>query len=116
MAPAGGLVSDDAKEIGEDEEGGDAGIDDIKLEGTIHQESVADQAEDPVKVEEQEDVIDPDDPLYGLEHRLKNSNIDADTKEVIKAKLAEAQAKIKEQLDARQTNLDAKVAAGGKKK
>ena len=90
LAPAGGLVSDECKEIGDEEEGGDAGIDAIQLEGTIHQESIADQAEEAVKVEEQDEVIDPDDPLYGLEQRLKNSNIDADTKEVIKAKLAEA--------------------------
>ena len=100
-APSGGLECDECKEIKDDEEGGDAGIDAIQLEGTIHQDSVADGNEEAVKVEEQEDEVDPDDPLYGLEQRLKHAILDADTKEVIKKKLAEAQAKIKEGLEAR---------------
>lgn len=96
MAPSGGLESDDCKEIKDDEEGGDAGIDAIHLEGTIHQESIADGAGEAPEEEEKEDQVDPDDPLYGLEQRLKHANLDQDTKEVIKSKLAEAQTKIKE--------------------
>jgi hypothetical protein len=62
---------------------------------------VADAPGDAAEEEEQEEKVDPDDPLYGLEQRLKHANLDADTKEVIKLKLAEAQTKIKEQLDNR---------------
>ena len=60
--------------------------------------------------------IDPDDPLYGIDERLKYTQIDDETKVVIKQKLKEAQDKIKEQLEQRQSNLDQKLAAGGKKK
>ena len=54
MAPSGGLESDDCKEIKDDEEGGDAGIDAIHLEGTIHQESIADGAGEAPEEEEKE--------------------------------------------------------------
>ena len=112
-APAGGL--DEAKDLKslDEEEGDMAGM----IEGTINNDSVNDVApEDAPKEEEQEEVVDPDDPLYGLEQRLKYSDLDEDTKNIIKQKLAEAKEKINEQLEQRQQNLDQKLAAGGKKK
>ena len=35
-------------------------------------------------------IVDPEDPLYGLEQRLKHSALDKETKEVIKVKLLAA--------------------------
>ena len=114
MAPAGGLdQAKDLKSLDDEEEAMGA-----MIEGTINNESVAGDVdqEDAPKEEEKEDIIDPEDPLYGLEQRLKYSDLDEDTKNVIKQKLAQAKEKINEQLEQRQQNLDAKLAAGGKKK
>ena len=84
MAPAGGL--DQAKDL-DAEENAD-GVENL-VEGTINNDSVGDvSAKDAPKEEEKEDVIDPEDPLYGLEQRLKYADLDDDTKNVIKAKLA----------------------------
>ena len=68
--------------------------------------------------EEAEDVIDPDDPLYGLEQRMANLDLDEESKAVLRAKLIEASNRIKEGLDKRQQDLDAKLAAmpAGKKR
>lgn len=44
---------------------------------------------------EPEEVVDPEDPLYGLEQRLQGLNVDDESKRIIKDKLAEASNKIK---------------------
>ena len=51
--------------------------------------------------EEVEEIVDPEDPLYGLDQRLKYAKLDDDTKNLIKAKLKDAQNKIKENLTTR---------------
>ena len=57
--------------------------------------------------------MDPEDPLYGLEQRLRNMHLDEESKKIIKEKLEEANNKIKFALEDRQKNLDAKIAGGG---
>ena len=68
--------------------------------------------------EEAEDIVDPSDPLYGLEQRMANLDLDDESKNVLRTKLIEASNKIKEGLEKRQTDLDAKLAAmpAGKKR
>ena len=39
--------------------------------------------------------MDPNDPLYGLEQRLKNLDLDEESRRIIKEKLEEASSKIK---------------------
>lgn len=53
--------------------------------------------EEPPMQEEQEpdDFVDPEDPLYGLEQRLKGFSMDDESKRIIKQKLVEASQKIK---------------------
>lgn len=103
MAPG---CLDEAKDLKELDEDAEAGIEGL-VEGTINNDSIADvPQEDAPKEEEKEEIVDPDDPLYGLEQRLKYSDLDEDTKNVIKQKLAQAKEKINEQLDQRQQNLD----------
>lgn len=120
LAVAGGLESKDCKEINDQEEG-IPNVTQANPEGTVDgmspkQGKEIDAQDQEVAEEEENLVIDKDDPLYGLQTRLKHSNLDEDTKEIIKQKLFEAQEKIKEQLNARQTNLETKLAAAGKKK
>ena len=65
MAPAGGLdQAKDLKSLDDEEEAMGA-----MIEGTINNESVGGDVdqEDAPKEEDKEDIIDPDDPLYGLE-------------------------------------------------
>ena len=57
-----------------------------------------------------ESDIDPEDPLYGLDQRLKNMKLDDDTRRIIKEKLEESNVRIKMALDDRQKNLDSKLA------
>jgi len=64
---------------------------------------------------EEDPEVDPSDPLFGLDQRLKHTNLDEETRQFIKKKLGEAQKKIQEQLEARQLNLDSKLATGKKK-
>lgn len=61
--------------------------------------------------EEKEDIVDPEDPLYGLEQRLRGMDLDDDSKRIIKDKLFEASTKIKQGLEQRQANLEAKINA-----
>ena len=71
-----------------------------------------DQQEEDQKDEgEEDDIVDPNDPLYGLEQRLSQLDLDEASKAVLKSKLVEASNKIKEGLEKRQTDLDAKLAA-----
>ena len=67
--------------------------------------------ESAAEEEEPEDIVDPDDPLYGLDQRLADLNIAEESKKIIRDKLVEASSKIKSGLEARQADLDAKVAA-----
>ena len=60
------------------------------------------EAEEENKEEEEaEDTIDPNDPLYGLDSRLAQLDLDEDSKAVLKKKLIEASDKIREGLDKR---------------
>ena len=56
--------------------------------------------------------VDPEDPLYGLEQRLKNMSLDEESRRIIREKLDEANQKVKFALDERQKNLDVKLAGG----
>lgn len=70
--------------------------------------------------EEDEGEVDPDDPLYGLDQRLRNLNLDDESRRIIKEKLHEANHRIKSTLEERQKNLDSKLSekptAAAKKK
>ena len=68
--------------------------------------------------EEADDIVDPNDPLYGLEARMAQLDLDEESKSVLRNKLIEASNRIKEGLEKRQTDLDAKLAAmpAGKKR
>lgn len=57
--------------------------------------------------------MDPEDPLYGLDQRLRNMNLDEDSRRIIKEKLEEANNRIKTALDDRQKNLDSKLGDKG---
>lgn len=72
----------------------------------------------PEQEVEQEDIVDPEDPMYGIDQRLKSLQLDDESTRIIKEKLQEAQGKIKLGLEQRQANLDAKINAAppGKKK
>ena len=65
----------------------------------------------PEEAEDQEEILDPEDPLYGLNERLSQLAINEESKAVIKAKLLETNNKIKEKLLARQENMEQKIAA-----
>lgn len=117
QACAGGLDGSECKQIPEDEgeEHEDLGP---APEGTVKdQDSVGGEA-DASQLEVEEDLnVDPDDPLYGLDQRIKHSNLDDQTKAIIKTRLAEAHHKIKENLRLRQENLESKMAGSkGSKK
>ncbi len=73
-----------------------------------NQRNVTARDEDEVQ-QEPEEIVDPDDPLFGLELRLRELNLDEESKRVIKLKLQEASAKIKTGLEQRQANLDNKL-------
>lgn len=62
--------------------------------------------------------MDPENPLYGLEERLRNMNLDEESLRIVKEKLMTANIKIKNALEDRQKNLDSKLGekAGAKKK
>jgi hypothetical protein len=68
--------------------------------------------------EDQDDILDPDDPLYGLDQRLADLTVTEESKRVIREKLLEASNKIKENLKQRQESLDSKLSQPppGKKK
>lgn len=109
-APAGGLVSANCKEIVEEQTLPEEHV--LDLDGTGGGQGAGDgqqedgQLDDAAEEEEEDLIVDPSDPLYGLELRLKHTNLDDMTRSVIKAKLLEAQAKINDKLEARQANLD----------
>lgn len=73
--------------------------------------------EEGLEDKEEEEFLDPSDPLYGLEARMAKLDLDEESKTVLRNKLIEASGRIKEGLDKRQTDLDAKLAAmPGKKR
>lgn len=90
---------------------------DDKPKATLESQATKDEAPAEEQVEP-EDIVDPEDPLYGLDQRLKGLALDDESKRIIKDKLNEASAKIKQGLEQRQANLDAKINAAppGKKK
>ena len=47
------------------------------------------------ELEEEEAEVDPNDPLYGLDQRLRNLDLDDESRRIIKEKLGEANNKIK---------------------
>ncbi len=53
------------------------------------------------EAEPAEDIVDPEDPLYGLEQRLRGLGMDDESKRIIKTKLKEASLKIKMGLEQR---------------
>lgn len=62
-----------------------------------------------VVAEELEDVIDPDEPLYGLKERLMNLGLDEQSMNIIVERLVEANTKVKKGLEERQVNLEQKM-------
>ena len=100
--PCEGLESSVCKVVPEDdglEDVGDVGPDiagTVKDQESLGQADASGMGDDGV---EQEDNVDPDDPLYGLEQRLKHSNLDDETRAIIKTRLQEAHGKIKENLE-----------------
>ena len=79
-------------------------------EGAAGEEPMAQQEQEEQAQEEPD--VDPDDPLFGLEQRLKNMNLDDESRRIIREKLDEANQKIKLTLEERQKNLDTKLAGG----
>ena len=57
--------------------------------GPVHEESDKEGAGAQQQEQEKEDVIDPENPLYGLEQRLKHINLDEVSKQMIKSRLVE---------------------------
>ena len=55
----------------------------------MHEESDKEGAGAQQQEQEKEDVIDPENPLYGLEQRLKHINLDEVSKQMIKSRLVE---------------------------
>jgi hypothetical protein len=45
--------------------------------------------------------VDPEDPLYGLDQRLRNMNLDDESRRIIKEKLHEASERVKNVLEDR---------------
>ena len=80
--------------------------------------AVGGEGSDEEGKEEEEDIVDPNDPLYGLDARMAQLDLDDDSKAVLRTKLVEASNKIKEGLEKRQVDLDTKMAAmpAGKKR
>lgn len=78
-------------------------------------EAQAEENAEALAEEEEAEVIDPDDPLYGLDFRLAESGLDEESLRIIKLKLHEAHSKIRTGLDQRQANLDAKLVNPKKK-
>jgi hypothetical protein len=87
-----------------------------QVEGSVNDGMDASGMEVPEQEEEEENlIVDPNDPLYGLEQRLKHTSLDDMTKQVIKSRLIDAQKKINENLETRQVNLESKLAPPKKK-
>ena len=115
MAEVGDLESD-CKEILE--EGRAATPEELHAGETAVGGDMNDEDEENKEDQEADDIVDPNDPLYGLEARLAKLDLDDESKNVLRAKLVEASNRIKEGLDKRQLDLDAKLSAmpAGKKR
>ena len=104
----------DCKEVVATQEGKSLGNQSPKGSQLLNRSPGASEA----NLEEQEDEFDPNDPLYGLDERLAGLAIDEESKAIVRKKLLDAHAKIKEGLEKRQTDLEAKLQekAQGKKR
>jgi hypothetical protein len=89
VAMAGGLDANGNNEIAEE---GDGTPEDLAggAAEAIDVDSQGKEEEQELEEEEKEDIIDPEDPLYGLEQRLKYAKLDDATKTMVKSKLREA--------------------------
>ena len=76
-------------------------MEEAEMEGMGAEEEGMGMEEAEASADEGELVVDPSDPMYGLEQRLKHCNLDEATKAVIKSKLMEAHNKIKQNLEGR---------------
>ena len=84
---AGGLESDACKEITDDGNIDNGILDNMNVDSVEENNQEDDQNED---AKSREGKIDPEDPLYGIDERLKYTKVDDETKEVLKQKLIEA--------------------------
>lgn len=76
---------------------------DVNASEQVNEEAAGAESASPVKEEDVPEEFEEEDPLFGLEKRMKVAKIDDEMKGVIKAKLIDAQNKVKEQLKERQT-------------
>jgi len=111
-------VGDLERECKEVLEGGRAATPEELAAGETALGHEADGDEENKEDGEEEEIVDPNDPLYGLETRMAKLDLDEESKNVLRAKLVEASNKIKEGLEKRQQDLDTKLAAmpAGKKR
>ena len=110
-APAGGLEGQGCIELQDDFDGandshilnaeGPPADVDLNASQAENEEASAAQGDSPTKDEELPEEFEEDDPLFGLERRLRHAKIDDESKTVIKQKLIDAQNKVKEQLKER---------------
>lgn len=63
-------------------------MDSVDIHGSLQDSKEGGPVEDAKSVA---DVIDPEDPLYGLEERLKHQQLDDESRKVIINKLMDAQ-------------------------
>ena len=78
---AGGLESDNCKEIKDDQDVDQGILDNINVDSVEENAQEEDKQEDAISGQGK---IDPDDPLYGIDERLKYISIDDETKQAIK--------------------------------
>ena len=84
-----GGLDEGCTEIKDEEDEGEA-IANVEMEGASVDGDVKEDDKEPMEEEEKEEIVDPEDPLYGLEQRLKYAKLDDQTKSLIKAKLKDA--------------------------
>jgi hypothetical protein len=65
--------------------------------------------QDAAGEEDDEEIIDPNDPLYGIDERLAQLTISEESKHMLKQKLMQASNKIKDGLETRQKDLETKM-------
>jgi len=85
-------------------------MDSVDLQGSLQDSKEGGPVEDAKSVA---DIIDPEDPLYGLEDRLKHQALDPESKKVIINKLMDAQSQVKSKLANRRADMESRL---GKKK
>ena len=80
-----------------------------KEESQVDLGAMSDEDKDFQNAEDDEEIFDPNDPLYGLDERLANLTISQESKQMLKQKLIGANNKIKEGLENRQKDLEEKM-------